>query len=121
MNVFWSCFLFCISFIAYANDDSSMNVNLNASSFVVTLPANPTTGYQWSVVSFDKNLLTLNKSFFEQPKTNLVGAGGQMHFTFTLLRGKKYPEHSDIVFKYARSWEPGSATIKHVTIHFVAS
>ncbi len=98
-----------------------MNVDVNDPSFVVTLPANPTTGFQWSIVRFDKNLLTLRSSNYERPKTNLIGAGGQMHFTFTRQKGKSYPESTVIVLKYARSWEPDTATLKSIQVNFVKS
>jgi inhibitor of cysteine peptidase len=107
------------SMMAYANDNLTLNVNVDKPGFEVTLPANPTTGFQWSVVHFDKNLLTLSSSNYERPNTNLIGAGGQMHFTFMLQKGKSYPERTEIVLKYARSWEPESATEKNVVVNFI--
>lgn len=107
-----------LSIIANASDDISLNVNSNETSFIVTLDANPTTGYQWSVVQFDKKLLTLTKSQFLRPKTNLIGAGGQMQYTFTLNKGKTYSSKTKMVFKYSRSWEPQSATVQNVIVHF---
>ncbi|CAM2993984.1 secreted protein [Legionella steigerwaltii] len=111
--------LLSCSMMASANDNSTMEVNANNPNFVVSLPANPTTGFQWKVVHFDKNLLTLSSSTFERPKTNLIGAGGQMHFTFALQKGKSYPASTVIVLKYARSWEPETATVKKITVNFV--
>ncbi|KTC79271.1 protease inhibitor I42 family protein [Legionella cherrii] len=111
--------LLSCSMMSYANDTSTMKVNANNSNFVVTLPANPTTGFQWKVVSFDKNLLILSNSTYEKPKTNLIGAGGQMHFTFELQKGKSYPASTMIVLKYARSWEPDTATVKKIKVNFV--
>ena len=107
--------------MAYADDKLTLNVNLNDPRFEVTLPANPTTGFQWSVVSYDKDLLTLSKSNYERPKTNLIGAGGQMHFMFTLQKGKNYPKSTEIVFKYFRPWETKSATVRNVTVNFLKS
>lgn len=111
--------LFGFSMMTYANDNLTLNVNVNQSSFEVTLPANPTTGFQWSVVHFDENLLTLASSNYERPNTKLIGAGGQMHFIFKLEKGKNYPERTELVFKYARSWEPESATKKNVIVNFI--
>lgn len=96
-----------------------MQVNVNNPNFVVTLPSNPTTGFQWQVVNFDKNLLILSNSTYENPKTKLIGAGGQMHFTFALQKGKSYPESTVIVLKYARPWEPETATVKKIKVNFV--
>lgn len=106
------------SMMTYANDEMSLNVKADAPNFVVTLPANPTTGFQWSVEKFDKNLLILSDTNFERPKNNLIGAGGQMHFTFTVQKKKMYPESTEIILKYARGWEPGSGSVKKIKVHF---
>lgn len=119
MKIVFGCLLLGSSMMVYANENLTLDVLTNSSSFEVMLPANPTTGFQWSVVRFDKNLLILSKSSYERPKTNLIGAGGQMHFIFTLQKKQGYPASTEIVFKYARSWEPASATVKNVTVNFV--
>ncbi len=111
--LFWS-----LSITAYAIEDLSINVNNNAKGFIVTLPANPTTGFQWSVVKYDKELLTLNGSQFKAPNTKLIGAGGTMLFTFSLNKGKTVPVRTGMQFRYARSWEPNTATTKNVTVLF---
>ncbi|AOW57460.1 TPA: protease inhibitor I42 family protein [Legionella pneumophila] len=118
MKKLFSGLLMGFSALAYANNEVVINVSSKNPSFVVSLAANPTTGYQWSVVEFDKNLLTLSNSIYEKPKSNLIGAGGKMLFTFNLNKGKTYPAQTKMVFKYARSWEPESGTIKNVTINF---
>lgn len=119
MKMLLSWLLMGFSVLSYANNDVVMKVSSKDPSFVVSLAANPTTGYQWSVVKFDKNLLTLSNSIYEKPQTNLIGAGGKMLFIFNLNKGKTYPAQTKMVFKYARSWEPDSGTIKKVTINFV--
>ncbi len=111
--------LLSFSMMIHADDNLTMNVNVNDPSFIVTLPANPTTGFQWSVVRFDNDLLTLRSSAYERPKTNLIGAGGQMHFTFARQKGKSYPDSTVIVLKYARSWEPDTATLKSIKVNFI--
>lgn len=119
MKKILSLLLLSFSTMLHANNNLSMNVNVNDPSFVVTLPANPTTGFQWSVVRFDEDLLILRSSIYERPKTNFIGAGGQMHFTFARQKGKNYPESTVIVLKYARSWESGTATVKSIKVNFV--
>lgn len=113
--LFWG-----FSIMANASDNLSINVTSSQPSFIVSLAANPTTGYQWSAVKFDKDLLTLTSSKYQKPNTKLIGAGGQMLFTFTLNKGKTYPKETNMVFKYARSWEPESGTVKNITVNFVA-
>lgn len=119
MNLIFGVLLLGFSIIANAGDGLTMNVNSSDTSFVVKLDSNPTTGYQWKVVHFDKNLLTLTSSEYQMPKTQLIGAGGQMFFAFTLNKGKKYPASTKMVFKYQRSWEPNSGMVKNVTVNFV--
>jgi inhibitor of cysteine peptidase len=118
MNIFLSCILLGLSMIANAGDTLSMTVNADKTGFVVKLPANPTTGFQWQIVKFDNRLFTLSSSQYQRQKTNLIGSGGQMLFTFTLNKGKGYPAKTTMVFKYARSWEPNTAIIKKVIVNF---
>ncbi|MCL9685820.1 protease inhibitor I42 family protein [Legionella maioricensis] len=123
MNILLGCVLLGLSIIANAGsaagDDLTINADSSQSSFVVQLAANPTTGFQWKVVRFDKNLLSLISSHYQKNQTNLIGAGGQMQFTFILNKGKSYPAKTNMVFKYARSWEPDTSTLKKVTVNFV--
>lgn len=118
---FLGCILLGLPMIANASDALSMAVNVNQASFIVKLAANPTTGFQWQVVKFDKSLLTLSSSQYQRKKINLIGTGGQMLFKFTLNKGKSYPTKTTMVFKYARSWEPDTATIKNVIINFMST
>jgi inhibitor of cysteine peptidase len=108
-----------ISFMTNATEALSMDVMNNATSFEVTLAANPTTGFQWTVEKFDKDLLTLTDSEFERPKTKLIGAGGEMKFVFTLNKGKTYPKTTKILFKYSRAWEKGTGKEQTVVVNFV--
>jgi inhibitor of cysteine peptidase len=119
MKTLLASLLLLCSIMAHADDKLSLDVNVKDPSFVLILPANPTTGYQWTVVRYDKNLLTLSASTYEKPKKNLMGAGGEMHFTFSLQKGKNFPANTEIQLKYARSWEPKSATLKTVKVNFL--
>lgn len=108
-----------LTMFAHADDSLSLDVAKGQKSFVVNLPANPTTGFQWSVVQYDKDLLTLGSSVYHGPNTKLIGAGGRMLFTFNLNKGAALPKSTDLTFKYARSWEKnGESTIQKVTINF---
>ncbi|KTD67666.1 secreted protein [Legionella santicrucis] len=119
MKIIFGCLFLSFSMMTYANDNLTLDVNVSSPNFEVTLPANPTTGFQWSVVHYNTKLLTLSNSSYERPKTKLIGASGQMHFIFTLQKGKNYPASTDILFKYERSWEPSSATMRNIKVNFV--
>lgn len=106
--------------LMYANPVISININTKSSSFIIPLHANATTGYQWSLVSFDKDIFHLISSEYEQSNTQLVGKGGMMVFRFALNKKQTYPQSSNFIFKYGRSWEPSSNAIpQKVTVHFI--
>ncbi|MFT4059949.1 MAG: protease inhibitor I42 family protein [Legionella sp.] len=119
MKVAFSSLLLICSMSVHADEGLSLDVNVNDPGFVLSVPANPSTGFQWTVVQYDKNLLTLGMRTYEKPKTNLIGAGGQVHFTFNLQKGKNFPPSTEVQLKYARSWEPKTAVIKTVKINFI--
>lgn len=106
----------------HADEPMSINIDADKPNFVITLAANPTTGFQWTVVEFDKDLLSLSSSVYQRPDTKLIGAGGHMLFTFTLNKGKAYPQSTNLVFKYARPWEKDdTGATQTVTVNFVKS
>lgn len=116
-----ACLLLAFAMFVHAANNLSVNVDVKQSSFVIPLKANPTTGYNWSVIQFDKNLLGFTHSEYQRPNTQLMGAGGTMLFTFTLNKKKSYPKSTTITFKYARAWEPEKAVMQIVVVNFVQS
>ena len=51
----------------------------------ITLPANPTTGFQWEVSNIDSTILRqIGESEFE-PASNAVGSGGQFKIRFEVV------------------------------------
>ncbi len=114
--------MFLMSFSAFAGKTIQMNVNKDEKQFIVSLKSNPTTGFQWSVVSYDKDRFKLLDSSYERSKTHLMGAGGYMKFSFSLKEGKRYPEHTVIKFKYSRPWETkGESTVQKVQVNFITA
>ncbi|MDP3268670.1 MAG: protease inhibitor I42 family protein [Legionella sp.] len=111
--------LLLFSLLIHAENNMVMNINTKQSGFVVSLAANPTTGYQWTVMEYDTSLLNLTTSRYVPSNSRLMGAGGKMLFTFKLVRGKSYPVSTNIMFKYARPWEADRGTMKTVTIKFM--
>ena len=112
--------LLSLSFLVSANaaDSMTINVDVNQPQFQVSLEANPTTGYQWSVQEYDQSFLQLSSSQFIAPTTKLIGAGGMMVYTFELINGKTYPQTTEMVFKYAQPWEPKKGSLKKVIVNF---
>ncbi len=106
------------SWLVHASGTMTIHVSRSASSFVVKLPANSTTGYQWSVAQFDKTLLDLASQQYVVPNTRMMGVGGNALFTFKLRQGESYPKSTTMLFSYARSWEQSSAKVTKVTVQF---
>jgi inhibitor of cysteine peptidase len=105
--------------LTYAASPMSLQADKKSPTFTVTLKANPTTGYQWSVIDFNKTLFTLAGKAYQKPKTNLIGAGGNMVFTFQLNKGQVYPKKATMSFSYARPWESKvKANNQQVVVHF---
>ncbi len=106
------------SWLAYGQKTLTLHANRAAPAFDVTLPANPTTGYQWTVKKFDESLFKLTSKHYISPQSKLIGAGGQMVFSFQLRKGKSYPKQAELSFSYAQPWEPSSATATKVIVKF---
>lgn len=70
--------------------------------FTVSLPSNPTTGYDWTA-DYDNVLLRAEDARFESSAMDSIrlGVGGTSVFVFTPLRSGK----TTIRFVYKRSWE----------------
>ncbi|GGI80549.1 protease inhibitor I42 family protein [Legionella impletisoli] len=118
MKTLISCLLFFIMAPVEAANTMTISADPTQPTFQVTLPANPTTGFQWSIKDYDKKRFEITNSQFVAPQKKLIGAGGSMVYTFKLQPGKTYPEKTNMLFKYARSWEPKSATYTRVIVHF---
>lgn len=112
-----SLLLLC-SLCGHAAETLTMTVDPSSTQFVVSLPSNPTTGYQWTATTYDKSLFNMTGSQFVPPKTKLIGAGGKMNFTFAPVKGKAYPKSTQMTFTYARAWDPKSGMVKTVTVNF---
>ena len=66
----------------------------------VALKSNPTTGYTWNVMEYDKKILKLEGVTFVRD-SDLLGAGGIETFKFVII-GKG---NTNLVIQYNRVWE----------------
>lgn len=110
--------LLSFSALSFAADIENINVPTSSASFVVKLPSNPSTGYQWTLEKYDEKMLFLKSKEFIASNTTRVGAPGEMRFSFVVLKATNHPNHTEILFKHSRPWEKDSATYKKVVIHF---
>jgi inhibitor of cysteine peptidase len=76
--------------------------------FSISLPANPTTGYQWELAQpLDESILQLVSTTFERPESPpRPGAGGTSVWTFLPLCAGA----TTVALRYRRPWEPPAPT-----------
>lgn len=122
LNLGLKCLILCMLFMdgsfAYAENAMVAHVSKSASDFQISLPTNPTTGYQLRLTQFDHARFKVLNSTYIPPQSKLMGAGGTMVFTFQRQANKTYPQQAVFLFRYAQPWNPSSATITHVTVLF---
>ena len=104
-------------------DTTTQNIRLQANqqTINISLPANPSTGYQWFVQTYDHELLGLQNYRYASssaPKQGMVGTGGSGIFTFTVdPRFYDAPQTTQVTFIYEQPWNPGqNASTSVITI-----
>ncbi|MFN2527840.1 MAG: protease inhibitor I42 family protein [Candidatus Baltobacteraceae bacterium] len=69
--------------------------------FLIAAPANPTTGYSWTVRVSDPYIVSAEGSAYQGTATVVPGAGGEQVFSF----GAQHSGHATISLAYSRPWE----------------
>lgn len=87
-----------------------------AEQFMVSLKANPTTGYFWSVNIQDEKILTQNQNYQYESDSNLTGAGGKVVFFFQALGTGK----TDLTLSYQRPFEEKVPPLKTYKLSIVS-
>lgn len=82
-------------------------------TFVISVNANPTTGYTWEV-GFDQSLLKLVKRYTPS-KTSLVGAGGVESFEFEGIK----KGDTEVYLNYKRPFEQNDPNMITKKFHVV--
>ncbi|MEC3954681.1 protease inhibitor I42 family protein [Nocardia sp. CDC153] len=83
---------------------------------IVTLDANPTTGYAWVVADLDQNVVKQNGSpeYQQDPNPNgMVGVGGKSVLNFVAAA----PGSTKLNLAYERAWEQGVEPAKRFTLN----
>jgi inhibitor of cysteine peptidase len=96
----------------------TIDIKPDASQFTITVPANPTTGFLWTVTKYEKNIFQQSHSSYIAPNTKRIGAGGKMVFTFTCRKGKKLPHSTRVLLRYARPWDKTTASVTKIVVNF---
>jgi len=69
--------------------------------FTINLQSNPSTGYRWHLLYFDKSILKLITPEFAPKPTNQIGTAGIQQFNFEATKEGT----TNIRLGYKRSWE----------------
>ncbi|MCX5786563.1 MAG: protease inhibitor I42 family protein [Elusimicrobia bacterium] len=85
-------------------------------TFQVSLPENPTTGYQWEVYKSGAPFVGLEKEEYIAPEENLsghiVGRGGTKLLTFEAAK----PGEAELALRLRRSWEAESEFVDSFSV-----
>jgi inhibitor of cysteine peptidase len=82
-------------------------------TLVVRLPANPTTGYTWSLVTSGTSVVNEGDPTFVQSASagEKVGAGGTESWSFTAQESGE----QELLFEYRRAWERDTPPAKSLS------
>ena len=111
LALLWSSCCFC-------TETLTVTVDAHAPQFIISLPANPTTGFKWVVKQYDATHFNYLKNEYTADAPKRIGSGGHSVFTFSRKVGVNYPKRSKMIFSYARSWEEKSSTEQVVIVCF---
>lgn len=102
--------------VTEANEGSEFELK-KGQFLVITLEANPTTGYTWEVVEpEDEQVLRQVGEIEFEPESDLIGAGGVQIIRFEVVNAGR----TNIKLVYHRSWETGLEPLKTFAIQVVA-
>jgi len=86
----------------YTDPGQEVSIGVNQ-EFIIAIGSNPTTGYSWQENHDQTMLELLEKSYKEEAKEGVVGAGGIEYFRFKALKAGQ----TEITLTYEQPWEDG--------------
>lgn len=107
----------CISKeIKLGSGDNGRQIELNkGQTLVVSLEANPTTGYTWEVSELDTHILSQIGETEFKPESDLLGAGGMQILRFESANSGQTP----LKLVYHRPWEKDVEPLQNYSIQVV--
>lgn len=89
-------------------------------TFTITQQSNPTTGFSWKLISYDKNLMTFVSHKYVPPENKkLMGAPGYEVWTFTAVKPTvpyAVNQVGHIRMEYARPWTQQQVTKRNFVV-----
>jgi predicted secreted protein len=99
-SLFPVIFVVCAIWQSSYASEHEITATLEQPFHIVLTAAIGSTGYSWSA-RFDENFLKLRETWYEKPKSKLVGAPGEQVFVFVPLKQGK----AKIEMRLKRPWE----------------
>jgi inhibitor of cysteine peptidase len=102
-----------MSEITLSNVDNGKTLTLKpGQTLTLQLTENPTTGYRWSIVPFNDQLLKLTDDRFDLSNSSAMGGGGKRVFTFQATRSGQI----NLNLNQKREWEDSAVESFNLTI-----
>lgn len=100
--------------VAIDKDDNGKTIALSVGqTLLVSLPANPSTGYDWTVTGALPPQLRASADSFDASGTpGVVGAGGTQVLSYDVVRAGS----GRLALGYARPWEKGVSPVATFTV-----
>lgn len=99
--------------VAIREGANGKTISVHAGQVVeVSLPSNPTTGYQWAVRGDPAPLVLVKSDFVAAQSDGRMGAGGTQKLRFKAAAAGT----SEIVLDYKRPWEKDTPPAKTFTV-----
>lgn len=94
----------------FTDPTKSIVVEQSNPTFSITLKSNPSTGYSWSLKSYDEKLISLvSHKFYPPTNKRLVGAPGYEEWIFKVnpssFTASQTTKATNIALVYIRPWE----------------
>lgn len=108
--------------ITYTDPLKTIVVKKTQPEFAITIQSNPTTGYSWSLKSYDANIIVpVSRKYFPAANKKLIGAGGYEKWIFRVRpEGFVVPQTTSLTLLYSRPWDQQGAqatNFKVVTVN----
>lgn len=92
--------------IDFTDPQKPIVVKSSNPSFTIILSSNPTTGYSWSLKTYDNDLIKPISRKYYSLQIKMLGAGGYEKWVFTVKpAGFAVPQTTNITLIYSRPWE----------------
>ncbi|MCK4609242.1 MAG: protease inhibitor I42 family protein [Gammaproteobacteria bacterium] len=90
----------------FSNSNKPIPVTKSNPSFSLKLKSNPSTGFSWYLIDYDKNLLQPVRHKYYAPDSKLAGAWGYEEWTFRVKpEGFTVPQVINLQLAYIRPWD----------------